>query len=96
MEFSRQEHWSELPFLIPGDLPEPGIESVSPALAGGFFIAEPLEKYFHCTDTTFSLSICESMDIWIISPFFVTVMNNAARNILTQGFAWTYVLISLG
>jgi len=29
MEFSRQEHWSELPFLIPGDLPEPGIELAS-------------------------------------------------------------------
>ena len=35
MEFSRQEHWSELPFPLPGDLPDPGIESVSPALAGG-------------------------------------------------------------
>ena len=68
----------------------------SPALAGGFFIAELLEKHFHCTDSTFSLSICELMDIWIISPFFVTMMNNAARNILTQGFAWTYVFISLG
>ena len=29
MEFSRQEHWSELPFLIPGDLPEPEIELTS-------------------------------------------------------------------
>ena len=26
MEFSRQEHWSGLPFPFPGDLPEPGIE----------------------------------------------------------------------
>ena len=40
MEFSRQEYWSGLPFPIPGDLPDPGIEPtslVSPALAGGFF-----------------------------------------------------------
>ena len=37
MEFSRQESWSGLPFLFPGDLPKPGIESVSPALSGGFF-----------------------------------------------------------
>ena len=38
--FSRQEHWSGLPFLSPGDLPNPGIKPpspVSPALAGGFF-----------------------------------------------------------
>ena len=40
MGFSRQEHWSGLPFPAPGDLPDPGIETaslVSPALAGGFF-----------------------------------------------------------
>ena len=30
--FSRQECWSGLPFLSPGDLPNPGIESRSPAL----------------------------------------------------------------
>ena len=32
MEFSRQEHWSRLPFSSPGDLPNPGIEPRSPAL----------------------------------------------------------------
>ena len=31
MEFSRQEYWSGLPFPSPGDLPNPGIESGSPA-----------------------------------------------------------------
>ena len=30
MEFSGQEYWSGLPFPAPGDLPNPGIESVSP------------------------------------------------------------------
>ena len=30
--FSRQEHWSGLPFPSPGDLPNPGIELGSPAL----------------------------------------------------------------
>ena len=40
MGFSRQEHWSELPFPSPGHLPNPEIELVSLAslaLAGGFF-----------------------------------------------------------
>ena len=37
MGFSRQEYWSGLPCPPPGDLPNPGIEPVSPALAGGFF-----------------------------------------------------------
>ena len=44
MEFSRQEHWSELPFPPSGDLPDPGIKSMSPespALAGRFFTTEP-------------------------------------------------------
>ena len=37
---SRQEYWSGLAFLTPGDLPDPGIEPsslASPALTGGFF-----------------------------------------------------------
>ena len=41
MEFSRQEYWSGMPFPSPGNLPDPGIELVSPALAGRFFITEP-------------------------------------------------------
>ena len=38
--FSRQEHWSGLPFSSPGDLPVPGMEPVFPVLAGGFFTTE--------------------------------------------------------
>ena len=40
MGFSRQEHWSGLPFPPPGDLPDPGIKPTSPtspALPGKFF-----------------------------------------------------------
>ena len=44
MGFSRQEYWSGLPFPFPGDLPDPGIEPNSPALAGGFFTTEPPGK----------------------------------------------------
>ena len=38
--FSRQEYWSGLPCLPPGDLSDPGIKSmsvISPALVGRFF-----------------------------------------------------------
>ena len=45
MGFSRQEHWSGLPFFPPGDLPDPGIEPVCPALTGGFFMAESPGKW---------------------------------------------------
>ena len=40
MGFPRQENWSGLPFPSPEDLPNPGIEPTSPALAGGFFTTE--------------------------------------------------------
>ena len=39
VEFFRQESWSGLPFPSPGDLPDPGLEPYSPALAGRFFTA---------------------------------------------------------
>ena len=44
MGFLRQEHWSGLPFPSPGDLPHPGLEPTSPALAGRFSTAEPPGK----------------------------------------------------
>ena len=50
MGFSRQEYWSGLPFLSPGDLPEildlqdPGIESGSPALQADSLLSEPPGK----------------------------------------------------
>ena len=31
MGFSRQENWSQLPCPLPGNLPDPGIESASPS-----------------------------------------------------------------
>ena len=44
--FPRQEYWSGLLFPPPGDLPDPGIEPASLALAGGFFTTEPPGKPF--------------------------------------------------
>ena len=37
MGFSRQEHWSGLPYPTSGNLPNPGLEPASPALVDGFF-----------------------------------------------------------
>ena len=44
MGFSRQEHWSELPYPPPGDLPDPGIEPRSPALQADSLPSEPPGK----------------------------------------------------
>ena len=41
MGFSRQEYWSGLPFLSPGDLPNPGIKPRSPTLQADVLPSEP-------------------------------------------------------
>ena len=46
-EFSKQAYWSGLPFPIPGDIPDPGIEPmspVSPAMQMDSLPTEPPEK----------------------------------------------------
>ena len=48
MGFPRQEHLSGLPFPTPGDLPDSGTETLSPALqaGSGFFAAAPLGESY--------------------------------------------------
>ena len=46
MGFSRQEYWSGLPFPPPGHLPDPGIESRSPALQADTLLSESPGKPF--------------------------------------------------
>jgi len=58
MGFPRQEFWSGLPFPSSGDLPYPGIEPWSPALAGGFFTTDPAEKPTVALRKNKKLDIC--------------------------------------
>ena len=44
MGVSRQEYWGGLPCPSPGDLPEPEIESGSPALQADSLLSEPPGK----------------------------------------------------
>ena len=44
MGFLRQEYWSGLSLPSPWDLPDPGIEPESPALAGTLLATEPAGK----------------------------------------------------
>ena len=57
MEFSRQEDWGGLPFPTPGHFPNPGIELMSPALAGRFFTTVPPRKPLDGTGQIFSNSL---------------------------------------
>ena len=47
----RQEYWSGLPFLSPGDVPNPEIKAMSPALVGRFF-------FFFFKRRTITLQYC--------------------------------------
>ena len=65
MGFFRQEYWSELPFLSPGDLLDPGIEPaslMSPISAGGFFIIASPGK-----------PLINNIYICVFSPSFVFI-----------------------
>ena len=44
MGFPKQEHWNGLPFLSPGDLPNPGMEPSSLALQADSVVSEPPGK----------------------------------------------------
>ena len=46
MVFSGQEYWSGLPFLYPGDLPNPGIKPSSLALQADCLPSEPTFHYY--------------------------------------------------
>ena len=71
--FSRQEHWSGLPFPSPGDLPNPGIEPGSPALQADALPSEPPGNLYLLADYLIiacvpakslqsCLTLCDPMD----------------------------------
>ena len=67
MGFSRQEHWSWLPFPSPGDLPDPGIKHRSSALWADALPSEPpgslMHVYWKESEVTQScLTLCNPMD----------------------------------
>ena len=65
MGFSKQEYWSGLPIPFPSDVPHPGIEPASPALAGRFFTTEPPGKTSGTLTGTYRvLTLLSIMDIW--------------------------------
>ena len=57
MRVSRHEYWNGLPCLAPEDLPDPGIEPMSPALTVKFFSTEPPGKPPYVNDPTKIISL---------------------------------------
>ena len=75
MGFCRQEYWSGLPFPYPGDLPDPGIESGSPALQAdsllhcamkeAWLISRDTGEMYLATDFSDSLLLLPSLRVLI-------------------------------
>ena len=53
MVLSRQEYWSGLPFPLPGDLPDPGIEIVFPAWQADSLPLSHLESPIFISEISF-------------------------------------------
>ena len=70
MGFSRQEYWSGLPCPPPGDLPDPGIESVSLKpleFAGGYFTTSSTWKA-HSTSLCVHVQLFQSyLTLWTVA-----------------------------
>ena len=72
-EFSRQEYWSGSPCSPPEDLPDPGIESRSPALQADALPSEPPGKPDQWQDVSYSLASVFSVppSPWVSSQMFL-------------------------
>ena len=73
MGFPRQEYWSGLPTPSLGDLTDPGMEPVSPTLAGEFFTIWEAPSIYSLYENTFNLpkiftksKIIDYNNLWLI------------------------------
>ena len=76
MEFSRQEYWSGLSILSPGDLPDPGIKPSSQVscTAGRFFTTSATWEahlgVLHISHKTSTLTIHQLLSFILLSPLW--------------------------
>ena len=92
VRFSRQEYWGGLPFPSPGDLPDPGIEPISPALAGEFFTTgttgKPIcghefEQTLGDSEGQSGLACCS---LWVHKELDMSYIQTAPRTLLVSPY----------
>ena len=79
MGFSRQEHWSGLPYPPPGDLLHPGIKLMSlmsPALAGRFFTTSATWEAWRLTYFAIIIKVLNNS----LAIYYVARKFNSQRN----------------
>ena len=89
--FSRQEYLSGLPFPSPGDLPDPGTEPESPALAGGFFTTEPPGKLSY--DYFISYHVIYHTDASFISSVYIATIHSGVPAQGPGSHPWHFALL---
>ena len=98
MEFSRQGYWSGLPFLSPGDLPNPGIKPRPPALWADSLPSE-LSGKPEIKQSSFYFTLCLSERQWcpwLQNQCFHTASRMSARAIESgEGHALGSLLLEL-
>ena len=103
MGFSRREYWSGLPCPPPGDLPDPGIEPGSPALAGRLFTIWASREALLCSICTqlgWSQNCCKhpfshlenavNSTCLVSTPFLSWMWNYAMHSAwyIKSGYTW--------
>ena len=102
MGFSRQEHWSGLPFPSPGHLPNPGIEPGSPALEADALTSEPCRCFLimfpYSLSTTYfsSLSNFNMYLFMVLGSYRMTLILSVWQFWNGEIIKWTEQLLYTG
>ena len=95
MEFSR--HWSGLPFHPSGDLPNLGVELISPSLAGWFFTTEQSWVFFPCRCiSSSSASVYSWPSPLVVSLYFLPLFSLTMKPVVgLRAHSYPAVILSL-
>ena len=94
-DFPGKKWWRRLPFPSPGDLTNPGIQSPSPALAGGFFTTQPVGKSWHIPKLYKCICILQKSHTQTIIFCFVTSCILFSESLNTNGIVALPKLLSM-
>ena len=90
MEFSRQEYWSALLLHSPGDLHDPGIEPVSPALAGRFCTIWATRGIYLCEGDSIVIPILQMQQLRLRDLTHLAQGKESKPRLPTSSACWSW------